>query len=408
MTLPPNTIHSATKTEVTSWIDYNINVSRGTSQFIDPPYPGTCTLSLLFDTNLIPNIQIGSWVEIQVKNSSNAWVVLHAGNVTNRTSSYRSYGVTGFILQWDFDLTSPISLLQNTSYSMDFETTSTTDGLIVAVINPQAIGFNWTQLSNNLTWAAWGPGTWAQVDSSRAYDYPDMSFATISTINQTLAAGTRNVWEDLTKLYYGIYGYIIENSDGSLEFYETDTEITQSMTFTQDMLDPNIIGNERVDQMRNVITLTKANGTSKTYYDNDSISLFGERIGSLDTALDSTAVMNTVATKMLNALSYPLLSTEQISVNLLNPIFTNAERDLLLTTPLGQLVTVQAPAPMGNTLDYLTIGLNYNINKDQFILDLALVPYSSVLVSPNWEQIPYNYTWTSYGVAFPTREWQDL
>jgi hypothetical protein len=408
MTLPPNTDHSATKTEITSWVDYTINVSRGTSEFIDPPYPGTCTLSLLFDENLIPDIAIGSWVEIQVKDSTNTWIILHAGNVTNRTSSYRSYGLAGFILQWDFDLTSPISLLQNTSYSMDFDTSGVADDLINAIIIPQAVAFNWTQLSNNLTWAAYGPGTWAQVDASRETDFPTISFDVTSTIDQELQAGTRNAWDDMTKLYYGIYGYVIESPDGSLSFYETDTELTQSLTFSQDMLDPSLIGNERVDKMRNVITLTKADGTSKTYYNNDSISLYGERIGSIDTAVVLTADINAIASKMLNGLSYPLLSTEQISVNLLNPVFINADRDLLLSEPLGQRVTVEAPTPMGNTLDYLTIGVNYTINKDQFIVDLNLVPYSTVLVSPNWEQIPYNYTWTSYGVAFPTQEWIDL
>ena len=407
MTLPPNTDHTATKTEVTSMVDYNINISRGTSEFINPPYPGTCTLSLLFDDNVIPDIEIGSWIEIQIQDSTSTWIVLHAGNVTNRTSSYRNYGLAGYILQWDFDITSPISLLQNTTYQgADIE--STTNVLIEDYINPEATAFNWTQISNNLTWAAYGPGTWADVDLSREYDYPTMVFPENSTIFQQLASGTRNVWDDITRLYYGIYGYIIESPDGTLTLYETQTELTNSLTLNADTLSPSIIGNDRLDKMRNIITLTTFDGTVKTYYDSDSINLYGDRAGSLDTLVTDVADIANIGAKILNGLSYPLLSTEQIEVNLLNPVFTNAQRDLLLSQPLGQRITVEAPAPMGNTLDYLTIGVNYNINKNAFIMDITLVPYSTVLVSPNWDQIPYNYTWTSYGVAFPTQEWQDL
>jgi hypothetical protein len=407
MTLPPNTDHTATKTEVTSMVDYNINISRGTSEFINPPYPGTCTLSLLFDDNVIPDIEIGSWIEIQIQDSTSTWIVLHAGNVTNRTSSYRNYGLAGYILQWDFDITSPISLLQNTTYQgADIE--STTNVLIEDYINPEATAFNWTQISNNLTWAAYGPGTWADVDLSREYDYPTMVFPENSTIFQQLASGTRNVWDDVTTLYYGIYGYIIESPDGTLTLYETQTELTNSLTLNADTLSPSIIGNDRLDKMRNIITLTTFDGTVKTYYDSDSINLYGDRAGSLDTLVTDVADIANIGAKILNGLSYPLLSTEQIEVNLLNPVFTNAQRDLLLSQPLGQRITVEAPAPMGNTLDYLTIGVNYNINKNAFIMDITLVPYSTVLVSPNWDQIPYNYTWTSYGVAFPTQEWQDL
>jgi hypothetical protein len=408
MYLPPNTDHEATKTEVTAWVDYNINISRGTSDFISPPYPGTCTLSLLFDKDLIPDIELNSWVQIEVKSSIGIWGAIHAGNVTNRTSSYRSYGLDGYILQWDFQITSPISLLQNLNYTLDSDVTESSINLVSSYITPQAIAFNWTQISNNLTWAAYGPGAWEDVDETREYDYPFIIFDDASPTPQKLIAGVRNVWDDLITLQYGLYGYIIESPDAVLEFFATNNALFKSMTFTADLLDSTLNGNERLDSMRNIIQITKADGSSKTYYDNDSMALYGDRIGSLNTAIVNTADTDVLATKILNALSYPLLSTEQIGFNLLNPSFTGSQRDLMLFDPLGQRVTVQAPIAMGGTLDYLTIGLNYTITKNEFFCSLTLVPYSSVLVSPNWEQIPYNYTWSSYGVAFPTQEWQDL
>jgi hypothetical protein len=406
MVLPPNTDHTATKTEITSWVDYNINISRGTSEYINPPYPAQCTLSLLFDENVIPDIELGSWVEIQIQDSASAWQVLQAGNVTDRSSSYRSYGLLGFVLEWQFAITSPISLLQNNNYYLDELQDGLTWGLLGYIIDAST-AFNWFALNQNLTWANYGPGTWADVNALREVDFPVINYD-VDDIAQQLPAGTGNTWNDIVKLVYGVFGYIIEKPDGELDVYYASAPLTNELTLTADVLSPDLNGGERFDTMRNIVTIDKYDNTSLTYYESESVSLYGDRTGTLDTYLTTDAEIDLIGQKILNSMAYPLLSTEQVGMNLLNPAFTNAQRDLLLTDPLGKLITVQSPLPMGGTQEYLTIGLNYSINKDSFNLDLTLAPYSMAWPSINWDQVPYNYTWTSYGVAFPTQKWQDL
>jgi hypothetical protein len=96
-------------------------------------------------------------------------------------------------------------------------------------------------------------------------------------------------------------------------------------------------------------------------------------------------------------------------MNLLIPAFDGVGgRSALVYGPLGLRVTVEAPEAMGGTQDYLTIGCNYTINRNEYLLDLTLVPYLQVYNTPNWNQIDYSYTWTTYGTAFPTQEWIDL
>ena len=406
MTLPPNTDHTSTKTEITSWVDYNISIYRGATEFINEPYPGSCTLSFLFDEDIVPDIELGSWVEIQVQDSASTYQVIQAGNVTNRTSNYRNYGITGFVLEWQFAITSPISLLQNTNYYVDTYTEGTADGF-VAFIADASTAFNWFALNRNLTWAAYGGDTWADVDTTRLNDFPYINYGS-SAIDQALDEGSRNTWNDLVTLTYGVYGWIIEAPNGELTFYYGNLPLVSDLTFTADMLSPELVGGDRFDTLRNQITLTRFDAVQTTYYENESVALYGDRSGTLDTYILNQSDVNDVGQRILNSMAYPLLSTDQISVNLLNPIFTDAQRELLLFEPLGHRVTVEAPAPMGGTQDYLTIGLNYTINKDTFILDLTLAPISQAFSTINWDQVPYNYTWTSYGVAFPTQQWQDL
>ena len=407
LTLPPNASHTDPRTEITSWVDYNINASRGTTEFINPPYPAQSEITLLFDDNVIPDVELGTWMEVAVYSAVTLdYEVMHSGYVTNRTSRYRAYGLEGFVLEWSFSITSAISVLQNTEYyEPDTYTLGTSDLLNDVITYSQST--MWNQVNANTTWANYGPTSWANVDALKSSIFPDIIYSA-ETTDQKLYQGYRNTWDDITTLIYGLYGYIWEEPNGDIHLEYNDAPLSSTLTLTQDMMSTDIVGGDRFDTLRNQVTIVKENNTELVYFQDESVGLFGPRTGTLTTYLFETLDAADVGQKILNSLAYPILSTEQISVNLLNPVFTDAEREILLFSPIGRRVTVEAPAPMGGTLDYLVIGLEYQINKNAFILDLTLAPYSQVYNTINWDQVPYNYTWTSYGVAFPTQKWQDL
>jgi len=406
--LPPNTDKSTTPTEITSWVDYSINISRGTSEFISPPYPGQTVLSLLFDTDYIPDIELGSWIEIQVlQEGFLTWSTIQSGVVTSRSSSYRAYGLSGYVLEWQFAITSSISLLQNSTWYNPEYVDDRTDVLASYVLS-NSYSTRWNELNRNLTWQNYGPQAWDQVDENQFNDFPYIDYG-IETTLQALDVGYRNTWDDLVTLVYGLYGYIIEFPNNQIYFRYTDTPLLVDVIFTPDKLSPEIVGGDGVDTLRNTVTLSRSDGVQTIYYESDAISRYGQRTGSLDTCIVLQNDLNDIGQKILNSTAYPLLSTKQISMNLLNPAFDGAGgRSALVYGPLGLRVTVEAPEAMGGTQDYLTIGCNYTINRNEYLLDLTLVPYLQVYNTQNWDQIPYNYTWTSYGVAFPTQEWQDL
>jgi hypothetical protein len=392
--------------EVTDWVDFNFNIQTGAPNYITPPYPSSATVSLMFDEDVIPDLEIGSWVQICAvnPNDSNDYNAIMSGNVTNRTSAYRSYGIAGYVLEWQFEITSYISVLQNADYY------NNDDGIgsnpMYFIVYPS---LRWEQISDNLTWAAYGPATWDEVDLERDANLPEYVFLLDDAfVSYLYPLGAQNVWDAYVTSVYGIYGFITEGNDGTLYFRYSDVGYTNSLTLTQDMIKPDLLGGERIDEQRNSITLDPYSGTAQSYYDNFSIEKYGERSGTLPTYLSDPAEMKVVGDRIIDGMSYPILSTSAVSVDLINPAFTNAERLELLIDPLGKRITVQAPLAMGGTQDYLIMGVDWDINRNTFSANLKLAPYSQVFNSLNWLQVPYNYTWTSYGVAFPTQEWQDL
>ena len=404
--LPPNTAHTEPMIEVTDWVDFNFNIQTGAPNYITPPYPSAATVSLMFDEDVIPDLEIGSWVQICAQDpySPNDYNPIMSGNVTNRTSAYRAYGITGYVLEWQFEITSFISVLQNADYYNNDD-----------VIGPNPMYFivypalRWEQLSDNLTWAAYGAGTWENVDNDRNLNLPTYIYNLDDTFTSYLyPLGSQNVWEAYVTSVYGIYGFICEGNDGTLYFNYSDTGYTNSLTLTQDVIKPDLQGGDRIDEQRNSITLDPYSGTAQSYYDNFSIEKYGERSGTLPTYLSDPAEMKTIGDRIIDGMSYPILSTSAVSVDLLNPAFTDAQRYELLIDPLGKRITVEAPLAMGGTQDYLVMGLDWDINRNTFSANLKLAPYSQVFNSQNWLQIPYNYTWTSYGAAYPTQKWNEV
>jgi hypothetical protein len=226
---------------------------------------------------------------------------------------------------------------------------------------------------------------------------------------QKLTAGYRNVWDDLVTLVYGVYGYIFETNQGDINMrYPGSSYGLPPFGIGQDSIGIDISASDSVDKIRNLITITEFDGVESTYFDDDSISLYQERSGELSTYLTNTLEAADVGQRILNALAFPVLTSNNISVNLLNPSLSNLQRDLLLNNAVGSRWNIDVPITMGGLQTYLVIGSQLQISKDSFILNMTTTPYSSIINSKLWHQIPYNYTWTSYGVAFPTQEWQEI
>jgi hypothetical protein len=391
-------------TEITDLVDYNISISKGTSEYITAPYPSQATVTLLFDENRIPDIYLGSYMQV-IEISTGANRFIYEGYVVNRTSSYRAYGLTGFILEWTFTLASGISILQNTTWYNPADFTGTTDECLDRIIANYGY-LLWSQVNSNLDWTEIGGETWEDFDGPRKLNLPSIYYNP-ETTQQQLTAGFRNVWDDIVTLVYGIYGYIFElNSDIYCQF--ADDFGTSFYSLPQDIISPDIVGTDSIDKIRNAITITEFDGIESSYYDDESITLYQERSGSISTYLTSTLDAADIGQQMLTSLAYPVLTCEQVSLNLLNPNMTNAIRTELYFGGANRSFEVDAPIPMGGKQVYIAIGSQIDINKDAYIVTLNLTNKAAIVNNKIWKQIPYNYTWTSYGVAFPTQEWIDL
>ena len=390
---------------VTGIVDYSLNIQGGSEDYINPPMPGSTSISLTFDENVIPPIQIGNVMWIQ-DTSANGLGYIFIGKVVSRTSRYSAWGTAGFLLTWTYELAGFISDLQKMQWYNPTTYTGTTDQCLDLVFANAGLS-TWSQVSYSLTWANVSPDiTWATWDQQDYVGANMISRYGSNSQSQTLAAGWRNVWDDLVTLTYGVWGNINENLGSAVSCsLEVPSPITTVVYNNYLMVD--IEGVDSTPSIRNDVTITKYDGTTVEYREQNSVRDYGPQPGNLTTFINNTSDANTTGAKIVNGLGYPSFGLNRYGINLYNPNIPLP--DLIYYYITGFIpVTIDAPSPMGGLQDYLTVGYRLNANKNAWIIENNVVPLSVAVNSINWEQVPASYTWTSYGTAYPTQKWSDL
>ena len=390
---------------VTGIVDYSLNIQGGSEDYINPPMPGSTSISLTFDENVIPPIQIGNVMWIQ-DTSANGLGYIFVGKVVSRTSRYSAWGTAGFLLTWTYELAGFISDLQKMQWYNPTTYTGTTDQCLDLVFANAGLS-TWSQVSYSLTWANVSPDiTWATWDQQDYVGANMISRYGSNSQSQTLAAGWRNVWDDLVTLTYGVWGNISENLGSAVSCsLEVPSPITTVVYNNYLMVD--VEGVDSTPSIRNDVTITKYDGTTVEYREQNSVRDYGPQPGSLTTFINNTSDANTTGAKIVNGLGYPSFGLNRYGINLYNPNIY--QPDLIYYYITGFVpVTVAAPEPMGSVQDYLVVGYRLSANKNAWIIENNVVPLSVAVNSINWEQVPASYTWTSYGTAYPTQKWSDL
>lgn len=392
-------VYLGTYIPVNGWVDYDFSISHGSNDYINAPNPAVTSIAIHFDTDTIPDIYIGNWLYI-----FNGPTLLFMGMVTSRTSEY-AWGQDGFILTWTYELAGISQQLQLMSWYNPSTYTSTTNDCIDLIINNMGKS-TWGQVNQTTTWDNIDPTIlWALWDAS-SYITTAVQRVGSNVQVQTLSAGWRNVWNDLVTLTYGAWGYLIENIGDTLVCV-----LTPQATYNvgRNQIATTITGTDNLPQLRNSVTITKYDGTTSTFRDQTSVRTYGEQSGNLTTYIVSTPDAEITGTKLLNGLAYPQFGTQHVEINLYNP---NVSQELFYNLWFGctggNTITVDAPAPMGGNQRYIPVGYQLQASKSSWILGFDLIPYSVAVNSINWKQVNPIYTWSSYGVAFPTQKWSDL
>jgi hypothetical protein len=390
----------------------NISISLGRRDIYEQALVGIANVRLWTDADTALNVNLSDSIQIQVKDSTNAYRTIYTGTISDLNVSLDAYGDKGSVAVYSITAVGPLAILNRYTtggdgFAKEF------DGTRVLNILSDAFLESWSEVVPTLTWSAvsslatwdnWGGGNQtlvdnliADIDTPGTYELTSYSdgVANALTLAQNAAQSGR--------------GFLYEAPNGEIHYdsYTSRATLTPLTLTDDDLLAVGLRQAAQWSEIVNDVTLTYKNNQEKYAADYTSQQSFGVLSGSRSTQLENGSDAQSQADAFLESRAFPRTYPEELTIPLHSPTVSNATRDALILMHVGSAVFTQdLPAVFGGTFDGFVEGIKWNLDRYTATMTLICSAISETYPSQVWLQIAPTLTWAGYTPT--TTEWQDL
>jgi hypothetical protein len=390
----------------------NIAISLGRRDIYEQANPGIANVRLWTDADTALNVNLSDSVEIQIKDSTNAYQTIYTGIISDLDITLDAYGSDGSIAIYNITAVGPLALVNKhttgaVGYAKEF------DGTRVLNILSDVFLQDWTEVPGDLTWdAVSNLATWANWDGSNLNLVNDL-VADIDAPGtyelEAYSGGLTNALALVQSAAQSGRGFLYEAPDGSLHYdsYGARSVYVPLTLTADDLLAAGLRQAAQWSEIVNDVTVTYRNGGEAYAADYTSQQSFGQLAGTRSTTLHNGADAEIQADAFLASRAFPRTYPEELTIPMHSPTVGNATRNALILMKVGSAIyTQQLPAVFGTTFDGFVEGMKWQI--DRYTADLTLVCSALSETYPHkvWLQIAPTVTWASYTPS--TEEWMDL
>lgn len=395
-------------TEITDATLANLTITSGRTDIFSQANASYCQLQLVNLDNTIYDWGINYQLTIEVKDSTNTFVPIFGGWVTDINIGVQNAGAAAIVTNASVVAIGALGklakLVSTTAIAKQHE------GDQILELLEGFLAGTWINVSASQTWAAYDPTTtWANAEN--------LGIGEIDTPGdyEMIAIGTdaTNLYDLISQIATSGFGYIYEDANGNIGYADS--------THRQDYLAANgyttlpggaagwngISTTQRIGDIRNKLYLTYGNngGSSLTTNDLTSQALYGvysqQATSNIHGATDAAAVSN----RYLALRSTPYQRFQSISFDLGNPELDDADRDALINIFMGLPVEIDAlpgnVASNGVFQGYIEgwtfrasyNGLNLTFNASPVAFNQVAVRWNQVSVAEYWNTLSSTLTW---------------
>jgi hypothetical protein len=388
-------------TEYTNDVLTNATVTAGRNDLFEATQPSYCNLELLNLSGTSPTINLLDVVNIQVKDSSLAWVDLFTGEVSSVQNSLAGAGANDQYantvqVQAQGNLALLVKRYAGTvAYPQEF------DGQRIQRILEETLYTAWEDLSGTLTWDDIDSAvTWANY-GVQGIDVIDNG--RYEVLARDAAISPAYELTDVTS-QTGL-GFLYETGSGNLGYADAER---RSLNYGANTIavDADILSSEglvtrlQTTDIINSVVVQWGDPVAEEAAENDtSINTYGLLQNVISTILAEELDAEEQAIRLVELRGNPKVSLDSVSVNLSNSNITDAVRDALLGVSMESLVSI-SNLPLGiissGVFEGFVEGWIFTLGKNT--LDLQMTISNSVYSSLDiqWEDYP------------PLTQWQNL
>jgi hypothetical protein len=385
----------------------NVNITSGRTDIYSQPVAGYCQLAILnFDQSAI-SMEINDGVTVEVKDSTNTFVPIFGGTITDLAVSINSIGSRGYNQRIEITALGALSKLPKSI---------TTGVLSKAKDGDQMYALLSTLLS----------GSWNQVPAAETWNtYPATEIWT-NALNVGLGEIDRPGDYDLdardssSSDYYSIasliansgLGYLYEDPNGAISYADSThrTEYFAANGYVDlsanDALGAGFRTVTRSGDIRNKVTIKYKKNQNSSYSDLDAISIasYGELAQVIDTTLDQAADAQSQAEFYLSLRAYPQAVFDSVTYQLASPELSNTDRDALIKVFMGLPLNITdlPPNVADGSFQGFVEGWSFRAGYNTLEITLTVSPLAYSLQAFRWNSVPAAETWNTIN---PTLDW---
>jgi hypothetical protein len=379
----------------------NLTATSGRSNIYEQAQAGYLNLQLYNVTQSQVNININDAVGIAIKDSSDTFVPIWGGSVTDLSVEVTSGGSIAINQVISIVALGALSRLPKanwlTSLNRDFDGNQILEVLTDLLIN------NWSEVPASLTWGTYTPATetWAdaqnvglgEIDTPGNYDIAARSADPIDVYSLVSAIATSGL------------GYIYENAQGQIS-YADSTHRTQYLAANgyvdvsaAEALAQGIKIQTRSGDVRNDVTIKYGANSNNEVSDEDlnSVAVFGRLGQIITTTLHDGADATAQAAFYLTLRAFPQAMMQSITYELTNPELDDVDRDSLINIFMG------LPLRISDLPDNMTAGQyagfvegwQFQAGYNTLSVTALLSPLAYSIQALKWQEVSVSEAWNT-------------
>ena len=383
----------------------NLTVTSGRTDIYQQPVAGYASVEIINTDQSAIAIEINDSFALQVKDSTNTFVPIFGGYVTDIDQSVRSSGSNAVVQSFKVTALGALSklpkVLTEGVLSKDF------DGNQIKSILTPILFSQWNEVPAATTWATYtATETWAnaqntgygEIDTPGDYELTSRSSSTTDVYSLISALATSGA------------GYIYEDAQGRIcyadsthrgEYLATNGYVELSGNHA---LSRGIATSRRIGDIRNKVTITYKANAQSTAENTASQALYGVQAQNIATSIENAADATAQANFYLALRAYPQSLFKSITFELTNPELDNADRDALIKMFMGLPIDVtDLPANMtGGRFQGFVEGWTFSAGFNKLQITLNVSPIAFSLQAFKWTNVPIGETWNTIN---PLLDW---
>ena len=395
-------------------VDYtNVTIASlghnaGRKDIYTQPVASYAQFTIVALNNQTYSFNINDGIALQIKDSTNAYVSLFGGNITDLSVEVGRSGTAGTEIRYNIIAVGSLAKLTKTIFngtlSQDYDGNQILDLLDNLLLN------SWNEVPASETWAAYdATETWANAQDVGLGEIDTPGLYTM----ENRGANPDTIYNIAAQIANSAFGYLYEDNQGNVGYADADHRQNYLLTNGYVELDARqalargLKTTTRSGDIRNDIYINYGNnfGSQKTATSATSIATYGYKAETINSLLHNATDAQAVANRYINQRAFPQAVFETITFPITNPEIDNGDRDDLLGVFIGMPVDItNLPSQIsdGRFQGYVE-GWSWSVSFNQLFLTLNVSPVAYSQVAMRWNTTPTTEHWNTLS---PTLTWE--